>query len=404
MTVSAAVYNSANTGAAIASTDVTSGGYDHGLLAASASDPLNRDTEIAIEVHREHPSASAFTVGRVVRIIDDDGEVTKFEITEVDDHIVAGDNAGETVRISGRTLLAQWRNAKMRPHAVGLESQDVAYNFAYPGLSTSAWTDSVVHVDRTSFGWTRPIGWADPYTDGVWDATNTTGTIFGRRQFTTSGTTKVVGYVSADDGFSVWLDGVRLGRKFAGTGDTEPVWYRPYRALMVELGSGTHTLAIEAHNSAGTGTVWATLWPTDGLSLSNTGPILMTGPSSVTTEPVGTWEWLSYPATRPAPPCTQIVVDFLARAQADSAMQGWTLGFTGSADSDSVAPSALEWSIGQSKSGFDMLESLVEAGWLTFRVRPGSGKVLDAYVTYGTDTGLSHVGSDQVDLRTKVSM
>lgn len=404
MTVGASVYAPSNTGAVIASTDVTDSAGVHGLLDASVSDPLNRDTEIAVEVHRQHPSASAFTVGRVVRVTDDNGEVAKFEISEVDDHVVAGDNAGETLRISGRTLLSQWRAAKMRPHVSGVESQNVAYNFAYPGLSTTSWTDTVVHVDRTAFGFTRPLAWADPYTDGVWDSTNTTGTIFGRRQFTLASAAKVVGYASADDGFSVWLDGVRFGRKFSAPSDREPVYWRPYRVIAMDLDAGTHTFAIEANNSAGTGTVWASLWPTDGVSLGSAGPVLLTGPSSVTTEPVGTWKWISYPATRPGPPCTQIVVDFLARAQADGAMAGWTLGFTGSADSDSATPAAYEWTIDQSKTGFDMLESLVEAGWLTFRVRPGAGKVLDAYVTYGTNTGLTHDTVDQLDLRSKVTL
>lgn len=404
MTVGAVVYAASNTGAAIASTDVTDSAGTHGLLDAAVSDPLNRDTEIAIEVHREHPSASAFTVGRVVRIQDDAGEVTKFEIESVDDRIVADDGASETVKVSGRTLLAQWRRSKMRPHVSGMDSDVVAYNFAYPGLSTSSWTDAVVHVDRTSFGFQRPLAWADPYTDGVWDATNSVGTIFGRRQFTLGSAANVVGYVSADDGFSVWLDGVRFGRKFSSVKDREPIYWRPYRAFMVRLEAGTHTYAIEANNSSGTGTVWASVWPTDGKSLGSAGPILLTGPSSVTTEPVGTWKWRSYPATRPAPPCTQIIHDFLTRAQADSGMSGWTLGFTASADSAGATPPAYEWSIERSKTGYDMLMSLVEAGWLTFRVRSGAGKILDCFASYGSDTGLTHDTDDQLDLRKLVTI
>ena len=60
MTVSATVHNEANTSTVIASTDVTDiNGYVWGLLDAQVSNPLNRDAEFAIQVHRLHPSASS---------------------------------------------------------------------------------------------------------------------------------------------------------------------------------------------------------------------------------------------------------------------------------------------------------------------------------------------------------
>lgn len=398
MSVSVTCHDAANTATVLGSSDVTSGGFTHGLLDAAVADPLNRDVSVSIELHRGHPSVSAFSAGRVVRVLDGSTEVTKFEIETVDDRVVADDAAGETVRISGRTLLGQWRKAKLRPHP-GVTSDRVAYNFAYPGLDTTTWTDSVSEVDRTSFGFTRPIGWADPYTLGVWTATHSVGSIFGRRQFTVASPGKYVCYASGDDGVAVHLDGVRQFEVWAKPTDLEPVYWRPYRAFLLDLAAGTHTLAIEGRNFSGVGTLWAAIWPTTGTHLGPGDPIVLTGPSSNTAEPYGVWKWRAYPPTRPAPHCTRAIHDFVARAQADSAMAGWSLGFANNQDSDGATPPQIEWSSELTKSGFDMLESFANAGWLTFRVRPGDGKILDCYTTFGTHTGLTHDVDDQLSQR-----
>lgn len=405
MSVGAVVYNDANTGSAIASTNITSGGYSHGLLDATVSNPLNKDTEIAIEVHRGHPSTSAFTVGRIVRITDDNGEVTKFEIEKIDDHKIAGDPSSETLRVSGRTLLGQWRNSIMRAHAdYGPMSKSIAFNFAYPGLDVSAWTDSVVDVDRTSFGFIRPIGWADPYTYGVWSSTQTVGSLFGRRQFTLGSPGRYVGYASGDDGFSIWLNGIRLGEKFAKLPDLEPVYWRPWRSFMVDLPAGTHTLAVEGRNLAGIGTLWASVWPTNGSFLGPGPPVLLTGPSSMSANPaVGDWDWIAYPGTRPAPPITRAIHDFVTRNQTDGGMSGWTLGFTSTKDSNSATPPALEWVSDLRKTGYDMLESFSGAGWLDFQVRKGAGKVLDCFVAPGgADSGITYGDMHLGDMRKQV--
>lgn len=407
MTVSAAVYNSANTGAAIASTDITSGGYDHGLLDAVVSDPLNADGEVKIGIHRDHPSASAFTVGRVVRISDDNGEVVKFTIRDVDDQKIAPDPDRELVTITGRTLLSEWREAVLRPHTDVGDAKVLAYNFAYPGLDDSGWSDSVVEVDRSAlYGFGRPIGWTDPYTLGVWSSTQTTGSLFARYAKSLSAGRYVL-YVAADDGFRVWLNGERFASAEASDSDELPFWWWMWRAFVLDLPAGTHTIAIEALNSSTDtpGTVWFGLWPVDGFRLGSGGPVTLSGPSS-SVNPYNTgWKWKNYPATRPAPPVTRIVHDFLARCHADDTLKHWTLGFTNTQDSTGAAAPAHEWAMDLDRTGFDMLQSLATAGWLDFRVRAGAGKVLDCYLApSGTDTGLTHAEADAGSLRTKVGL
>lgn len=407
MTVSAAVYNSANTGAAIASTDLTSGGYDHGLLDAAVSDPLNADAEIKIAVHRDHPSASAFTVGRVVRISDDNGEVVKFTIREVDDQKIDDDPRREMVTVTGRTLLAEWRDYLLRPHSDLGDAKALAYNFAYPGLDDSGWNDAVVEVDRSAlYGFGRPIGWPDPYTAGVWSSTQAAGSLFAR--FTKAlPAGRYVFYVAADDGFRVWVNGSRFASAEASDSDDLPFWWWMWRAFVVDLPAGTYTIGIEAINAstATPGTVWFGLWPVDAFRLGAGGPVTLSGPSSNPDPILAGWKWKHYPATRPAPPVTRIVHDFLARCHADSVLSDWTLGFANTQDSNGVAAPASEWLMDLDRTGFDMLQSLVTAGWLDFRVRKGAGKVLDAFIApMGADTGLTHADADVGSLRTKVGL
>lgn len=408
MTVSATVHNEANTSTVIASTDVTDGnGYVRGLLDAVVSDPLNRDAEFAIEVHRTHPSVSAFTPNRVVRIIDGDGERGKFSIETVESVTVDGEPSNEVVTIRGRSLLSQWRRVVLRPHpnAVG-GSQYLAYNFAYPALdTTSGWFDSVIIADRSALmDFPFPVGWADPYTAGVWSSTQTDGSIFGRRAFTLASTTRVVIYASSDSGFSLWLNGERWAQKWPAPGDTYPVWRVPHRGAVVDLAAGNHVLAVEGRRAGSVGTLWVSMWPTDGTRLGPGDPLILSGPSSNTTEPIGVWKWSCYPASRPAPHCTRAIHDFLSRAQSDGAMEGWSLNFAVDEDSNGDTPHIEEFSIELSRTGYDLLDMMATSGWLDFKVRAGDGKVLDCYNALGSHTATVYTQNDLAALRRKVAL
>ena len=408
MTVSATVHNEANTSTVIASTDVTDiNGYVWGLLDAQVSNPLNRDAEFAIQVHRLHPSASAFTPNRVVRIVDQNGERGKFSISTVDSVTIDGDPSNEVITVRGRSLLEQWRRVMLRPHpnAVG-ESPLLACNFAYPGLDVTSWTDTVIAADRSALmDFALPVGWADPYTTGVWSATQVDGSIFGRRPFTLASPTRVVAYVSGDSGFSLWLNGERWAQKWPTPGDTIPIYRVPYRALVVDLPAGNHVLAVEGRRAGSVGTLWMSMWPTTGVKLGPGDPLILSGPSAVTAEPVGVWNWLNYPATRPAPECTRAIHDFVARSQGDSAMAGWSLGFANNKDSDGAAPHAEEFSIELSRTGYDLLELLSTSGWLDYKIRKGDGKVLDCFVSpHGAHTSTTYTDADLGSLRRKVSL
>lgn len=404
MTVQAVVYNSSNTGAPIASTDVVDGsGYTRGLLDAATADPLNSDTEIKIQVHRSHPAASAFQKHRVVRIMDGAREDAKFAITKIEDQIVSGDSAGETLTVSGRSLLGEFREILLR-NASEIPSGTVSYNFAHPAYDDSAWSGSVSEVDRSAIGgFTRPLGWFDPFTKGVWGATHSVGSIFGRVTKTlTAG--RYVGQIAADSGFRFYVDGVKTVDARSSTQDRLPFWWWPYRAFLLDLSAGSHTFAVEGiKQSGGTnrGTVWVGIWPVSGYRLGGA-PVTLTGASADTDPVFQGWKWSLYPGTRHAPPATRIIHEQVTLAQSDGAGTDWTLGFSATHDSASTPAPAHEWGMSTSRTIYDAIQSIASAGWLTFRVREGSGKVLDAFASYGSQSGESYTSDDMLTMRRTV--
>lgn len=404
MTVGAVVYNSANTGAPIASTNITSGGFDHGLLDAAIADPLNSDAEIKIQVHRNHPSISAFQRDRVVRIMNGAHEDAKFVVRKIEDQIVGDDASRELVTVSGRTLLSDFREVTLRNFS-DLPSTSVAYNFAHPAFDDSGWSDAVTEVDRSALGgFVRPVGWFDPYTVGVWGPSHSAGSIFGRVKKTLPAG-RYVGQIAADSGFRVYVNGVKTGDARSTPQDRSPFHWQPYRAFMLDLKAGTHTFAVEGVKQAGFGTakatIWFAVWPVSNFKLGGDA-VVVTGPTSDPNPYFAGWKWSLYPATRHAPPVTRIVTEYLSLAQADGALTDWTLGFTATKDSDGVDAPAHEWGMDLTRFGFDMLQSIATAGWLTFRVRPGAGKILDAYVGYGATLPLTYSVDDMLGLRRTV--
>lgn len=407
MTVGATVHGPDNSATVIASTDVAdSDGWVRGLREAASAKPLNQDTEIAISVSTDHPSASAFTPGRIVRIVDDTGEVNKFEILTTSETRIHPDASKEVLVVSGRTLLNQWRNALVRGWQADLDvepqSPTRAWGYGAPDADESAWTGTAYAQTRSSSTFARPANWPDPYTAAVWPqveaGSHTVGWVFARREFTLSTAGQVVFYLTADDGIAASVDGERCFSKFpTGAYGAEHVWHYTHR-FALQLPAGDHLFALEAVNLGGPGAIWVSAWRTDGAILGD--PIFITGPSSGSSDPmIGDWKWLAYPADRPGVPVGRPIVDFLTQAQAaddEPALDNWTLDFTATTDSASNAWPVSEFGISVDKNGFDLLESLC-AEWMDVRVKPGDGKVLEAHVAPMGASAVASVDEDQVE-------
>lgn len=407
MTVAAVVYDEDNEGSAIASTSIDSEGYRRGLLDAQESDALNEHSEIGIEIHRSHPSASAFVPKRVVRLVDDNGISTMFEILSVEETIVGSDASRERLQVKGRSLLWQWRALVEghRPDGEEPQSDVVAYNFATPGRDLSDMTATAYVQPRSGSGFTSPAFWQDPYSLPVWtnteDPSTAMGSIFGVRDFTLASDAFVVIKMSADDGFVPWLDGVQFPERKPRTFGTDHIWYSTWNGVVAALEAGTHRFGVEAKNIGGTAALWVSAWRTDAALLGD--PLFITG-TDEGNPIIGDWKWSAYPSPRLGCPVLMPVVDFHSRAQARGAMSGWSLGFTATADSDSVTVAESEFQIGTDRNGIDLLTA-ISLDWCDFKVRKAAGKTLDAYVKpIGTATGLEVEEGEVTAMSRKVSV
>lgn len=407
MTVAAVVYDEDNSGSAIASTSIDSEGYRRGLLDAQESDALNEHSEIGIEIHRSHPSASAFVPKRIVRLVDDNGISTMFEILSTDETIVGSEAARETFTVKGRSLLWQWRALVEGHMPDGLEPQSdvVAYNFAYPGRDMSDFTDTAYIQPRASSGFTAPAFWPDPFSQPVWtnveSSSTPVGPIFGVRDFTLAAPAQFVAKMSADDGFVPWLQGCQFPERKPRTFGTDHIWHSTWNGIVADLEAGTYRFGVEAKNLGDTAALWVSAWQTNASLLGD--PLFITG-TDEGNPIIGDWKWCAYPSTRPGVPILTPVVDFLNRAQARGAMSGWGLGFTADEDSDSVAVPSSEFQIGTDRNGLDLLTA-ISLDWCDFKVRKAAGKTLDAHVKpVGVATGLDVEEGEVTAMSRKVSV
>lgn len=404
MTVAAVVYNPANTGSAIASTDVTdSEGAVRGLLDADADTELGKHTGITIEVHRSHPSASAFTPKRVVRLIDGSGDEVKFRIRTVEDRKIRGNAAGEILQVSGDTLLHDWTRARVEGHLPPdqePQSDVVAYNFATPGRDMSDFTDTAYVQPRAGAGSTAPAFWPDPFSQPVWTNTEDPGTalgsIFGVRDFTLATPAQVVIKMSADDGFIPWLHGCQFPERKPRTYGTDRIQDSTWNGVVADLEAGTYRFGVEAKNIAGIAALWVSAWRTDAILLGD--PLFITG-TDESNPIIGDWKWSAYPSSRPGVPILMPVVDFLDRAQTRGAMLDWSLGFTADEDSNSDAVPVEEFSIETRRHGLDLLDAIA-LDHCTFKVRKGAGLILDATLAPGVASGETYA-DDEVDELTR---
>lgn len=405
MSVNAEVYNETNTGSVIASASVVDdNGSARGLLEATAPTELGRKTGVSFAVHRSHPAASAFTPRRVVRLVDGTGDVVMMRITSVEDREIRETADKELIQVSGRTLLGDWEEMLLEGHLPPErepQSDVVAYNFAYPGRDMSDFTDTAYVQPRSGSGFTAPAFWPDPYSQPVWtnpeDPDTPLGSIFAVRDFTLASDAFVVVKMSADDGFVPWLHGVQFPERKPRTFGSEHIWHNTYNGVAASLEAGTYRFGVEAKNISGPAALWVSAWRTDATLLGD--PLFITG-TDEGNPIIGDWKWCAYPLTRPGVPILEPVVDQLAKAQARGAMAGWTLGFTATADTNSVTVASREFGIDITRKGIDLLDAIAD---VTFDVRPGAGLILDARVAWGSASGESHPDDELGELTRRVT-
>lgn len=241
-----------------------------------------------------------------------------------------------------------------------------------------------------------PNGWPVPDAWWIWGQADSTplGKNFFRKEFNITSETSVAVLATADNYFTLYLDGSPI------LGDDEVLGgWKDYRRVDLQLTAGTHTIGIIGVNA-----------PFDDGTTSDRNPaaVLMAicpidGEGEVVLPPIvqtdGTWQCLAYPAAEPGWTPGQIMIDAIDEAQARGAIAGFSYDFTALNDSlGNPWPYVPGFSVAVGASLLTMLKGLTEAGWIDWRVKPG-GKLLQMFNqgAIATNTGPTYDVTGNID-------
>jgi hypothetical protein len=220
-----------------------------------------------------------------------------------------------------------------------------------------------------------PDGFPDPDAAWVWPTVNSSivGRCYFRRSFTLTEQTLVVIAASADNYYTVFLDGVPI----FGEAENEQCWAE-YKQIEITLQAGTYHLAAVVENIP---------WPPQYLNPAGFICTVFQAAANLElirpimrTEATG-WTALAYPTLEPGWTPGQIVRKCVDEAQARDVVLPLTLGFSAFSDSagngwasnDTEAWTFVPaFSIQVGATVLDVLDALVGENWIDYRMRPGT--------------------------------
>ena len=218
-----------------------------------------------------------------------------------------------------------------------------------------------------------PNGWPVPDAEWIWGQADTdvVGDCYFRKEFYIGSTVNVGIIASADNYFTLYLDGTPI----VGEGEELHSW-KDYKRVDVTLNAGWHTFGMIGTNAP---------WPPQYLNpaaivaavcrLDQDGEILT--PAIIQTD--ATWKTLPYPPQVPGWTPGEVMIDAIDEAQARGALPSFVYDFTEANDSlGNPWPIMEGFSVPVGASLLDMLNGLVDAGWIDWRVKPG-GKLLQMF-------------------------
>jgi len=302
--------------------------------------------------------------------------------------VAQGEEVDETLELSGRGTLALFEEAVCYPEN-GLSRQPFTdtrlFSYASIDFDDSMWASAVqvkLQSDPTSgLPWDgAPQDWPDHNAYWIWDRAVTsatpwpTGNVYFRKQITIpSGGDVVRFFITADDGFELYVDGGLL------QSDTEAYLWGVTRQVDLFLDSGTHLVAIKGTNlsRASSSTNYAgiicSMYVANGDG--SLGGLIAHTDSS--------WKMLAYPPNPPGYTVGQILRILTEEAQARGTLSGISLSFNDTNDSNGVPWATLaEVPI---QVGDDMLTTIKQLASAYCDVAMGIGTpVLFAYNTRGS--------------------
>jgi hypothetical protein len=230
-----------------------------------------------------------------------------------------------------------------------------------------------------------PLEWPDPDAYWIWGQLDTTvvGHNFFRRQFTLNQDSNIGFCVTGDNFYTLYLDGTPI----LGENVEERCWTE-FKRVDMFLPAGTYQLAAVVENIPGA--IGPGLNPAGFLCSVFTVTAADGEPDQFLVRSDSSWTVLNYPQVDPLlvyagfaqwPGWTpgQILIDAIDEAQARGLLTGFTYTFTEWSDSaGNPWPFSEGFSVPIGSTLLDMVNSLVEQGWIDYRVAPG-GLVLEAF-------------------------
>lgn len=244
-----------------------------------------------------------------------------------------------------------------------------------------------------------PNGWPVPDAYWIWGQLDTSvvGKNFFRKTFHITSTRTVAIMATADNYFTLYLDGTPL----LGETDIEGNW-KDYKRVDIKLEAGWHTfgcIGVNAPIAPGYENPSAILAAICDIDVESK-PIL---PAIIQTD--SSWQALPYPNPEPGWTPGQIMLDAITEAQARGALAGFAVDFTAFNDSLGNPWPFLEgYSVAIGSSVLDMLKGLVDQGHVDWRVKPG-GKLLQMFnqTAIGINSGVTYEVTGDIETQMLVS-
>lgn len=377
-------------------------------------DPFNDVGTGSISMPFDDPEAALITASTEVRCYLYGELVYSWEVEQDPkvNPIDEGEESKQEVAATGPGRVSLFGRARVYPYkgvAGQLMGQHRLYTFASPDFpNIDGWgpavqglrQDEVDPVRHSTIEWTTvssitdipdavdyipaaaPLGWMVPTAYWIWGTADTlqVGFCYFRGSFTLTSPVTVMIAATADNLWTLYLD----GNPIMGETGAETNW-QERKEVRLDLPAGTYYLAAAVENVA---------WP--GPAEFNPAGFLCAVYTVNTEDDTlqttiyvtdSSWTVLAYPAIEPGWTPGQILIDAIGEAQSRGSLTDFTIGFSAFADSTGSPWIGSGGVVGSYVPGFsmpigasilDMLNSLMDQGWLDYRMLPG-GKVLQCF-------------------------
>lgn len=332
------------------------------------------------------------------------------------EEVAQSEEAGQATTFEGRGLIAEWERATVRPE-LGFNKKPYGssrlFGFASPYFDDSTWTPALERFIQSDFDGPPvalggvPDNAPEPFVYWIWSRAadnipnpgeTSPGTSYFRKEFivgeassTGGGTYRLC--LAVDNTHVAYIDGLEVSRYDGPSTQDQNTLHE----LNIELSNGPHIIAVEGSNILG---VSNTAGVYVFLSLFSSGGLDGGGPIVVSDD---TWVCLDYPSTVPGFTHGHVLEILLDEAQEDWLLNGWTLSFDATQDTDGtpwpLIPGGISVQVGADL--LTVLRQFAESG-IDFAADPDA-KILNAWVTRqkGGDPGVTFTDGVNVTERSR---